>query len=118
MESKIISREDALSFLQSNLKNCEFYSHISSKTNKQASAIVFKNNGVNEFIPFSTKSLQRLNIVDEGKQRPLIEAIKEGKLVLATLDKTAKDADGKTLNFNARCFVSNSKGEGFADLEL
>ena len=115
---KIISREDGFSFLKNNTNNCEFYSHISSKTNKQASAIVFKNNGVNEFIPFSSKSLQRLNIVDEGKQRPLIEAIKSGKLVLATLDKPAKDANGKALNFNARCFCSAGKGEGFADLEL
>ena len=87
-------------------------------SNKQASAIVFRNNGVNEFIPFSAKSLQRLNIVDEGKQKPLIDAIKSGQLVLATLDKPAKDADGKALNFNARCFCSAGKGEGFEDLEL
>src|SRR5574344_2802952 len=117
-KSNVISREDALSFLQSNLKNCEFYSHISSKTNKQASAIVFNNNGRNEFIPFSSKSLQRLNIVDNGSQKPLIGAIKEGKLVMATLDKPAKDKNGNILPFNARCFCTSGKGEGFADLEL
>ena len=115
---KVISKADAFEFLKANLKNCEFYSHISSKTNEQSSAIVFNNGGENEFIPFSSKSLQRLNIVDEGKQAPLINAIKEGKLILATLDKKAKSKDGKELNFNARCFVSAGKGEGFADLEL
>ena len=117
-QSKVIAKEDAFAFLKSNLRNCEFYSHISSKTNAQASAIVYNNNGVNEFIPFSSKSLQRLNIVDNGSQKPLIEAIKSGKLVLATLDKPAKSKDGKSLNFNARCFCSAGKGEGFADLEL
>ena len=117
-KSTVISKEDALSFLQSNLKNCEFYTHVSSKTNAQASAIVFNNNGRNEFIPFSSKSLQRLNIVDNGSQKTLINAIKEGKLVLATLDKPAQTPDGKTLPFNARCFCTPGKGEGFADLEL
>ena len=116
--SKVIAKEDALSFLQSNLKNCEFYTHISSKTNTQASAIVFNNNGMNEFIPFSSKSLERLNIVDNGSQKPLINAIKSGKLVLATLDKPAKDKNGKVLPFNSRCFCTPGRGEGFADLEL
>ena len=117
-QSKVISREDGLNFLKENLRNCEFYTHISSKTNAQASAIVYTKNGINEFIPFSAKSLQRLGIVDTGEQRVLIEAVKSGKLVLATLDKNAKDKQGKTLPFNARCFVSASKGEGFSDLEL
>ena len=117
-QSKVISKEDAFVFLKSNLKNCEFYSHISSKTNAQASAIVYNNNGMNEFIPFSTKSLQRLNIVDNGSQKPLMEAIKEGKLVLATLDKPAKSKDGKALPFQARCFCTAGKGEGFEDLVL
>ena len=117
-QSKVISKEDAFVFLKSNLKNCEFYSHISSKTNAQASAIVYNNNGMNEFIPFSTKSLQRLNIVDNGSQKPLMEAIKEGKLVLATLDKVAKSKDGKALPFQARCFCTAGKGEGFEDLVL
>ena len=117
-QSKVIAREDGLNFLKENLKKCEFYTHISSQTNAPASAIVFNNNGINEFIPFSAKSLQRLNIVDNGQQKVLIEAVKSGKLVLATLDKPAKTKDGKALPFNARCFVSASKGEGFADLEL
>jgi hypothetical protein len=117
-QAQVISREDAFAFLKTNLKNCEFYTHISSKTNKQASAVVYKNGGINEFIPFSSKSLQRLNIVDTGNQKPLINAIKAGKLVLATLDKPAVDKDGKTLPFNARCFCSAGKGEGFEDLEL
>lgn len=117
-KSNVIAREDAFVFLKNNSAKCEFYTHISAETNEQASCIVYQNNGVNEFIPFSRKSLQRLNIVDEGKQRPLIEAIKSGKLVLATLDKPAKDKQGKTLSFNARCFCSAGKGEGFCDLEL
>ena len=117
-KSNVISKEDALSFLKSNLRNCEFYTHISSKTNAQASAIVYNNNGVNEFIPFSAKSLARLNIVDNGEQAKLINAIKEGKLVLATLDKPAKSKDGKSLPFNARCFCTPGKGEGFSDLEM
>ena len=115
---KVISKADAFEFLKANLKNCEFYSHISSQTNKQASAIVYNQNGENEFIPFSSKSLARLNIVDEGKQAPLIEAIKTGKLILATLDKKAKSKDGRELSFNARCFCTPGRGEGFADLEL
>ena len=73
---------------------------------------------MNEFIPFSSKSLQRLNIVDNGSQKPLMEAIKEGKLVLATLDKPAKSKDGKALPFQARCFCTAGKGEGFEDLVL
>ena len=117
-KSNVISKEDALAFLKSNLRNCEFYTHISSKTNAQSSAIVYNNNGMNEFIPFSSKSLQRLNIVDNGEQKPLIQAIKSGELVLATLDKPAKSKDGKTLPFNARCFCTPGKGEGFSDLEL
>lgn len=116
--SKVIAKADAFAFLKSNIKNCEFYSHISSKTNAQASAIVFNNGGVNEFIPFSSKSLQRLNIVDNGSQKPLINAIKSGQLILATLDKPAKDKNGKTLPFNSRCFCTPGKGDGFADLEL
>ena len=120
MENKanVINKEDALDFLKSNIKNCEFYTHISSQTNAQASAIVYNNNGINEFIPFSAKSLQRLNIVDNGEQRTLIDAIKQGKLVLATLDKPAKSKDGKALPFQARCFCTAGKGEGFEDLVL
>lgn len=119
LQSKIIKREDGLDFLKTNLRSCEFYTHVSSKTNAQASAIVYNHNdGINEFIPFSSKSLQRLNIVDDGTQSQLIQAIKSGKLVLATMDKPATDKNGKKLPFNARCFVSNTKGEGFADLEL
>ena len=117
-KSKVIDKQDALVFLKSNVKNCEFYSHISGKTNEQSSAIVFNRNGVNEFIPFSGKSLKRLNVVDNGNQRQLIDLIKEGKLVLATLDKMAKTKDGKDLGFNARCFCTAGKGENFFDLEL
>ena len=117
-KSKVISREDAFAFLKTNLKNCEFYSHISSQTNKPASAIVYQNSGETEFIPFSSKSLERLGIIDNGEQKPLINAIKSGKLVLATLNKPARNKDGKELPFNARCFVSAGKGEGFSDLEL
>lgn len=117
-KTKIIAREDGYSFLKSNVNKCEFYSHISSRTNKQASAIVYKNGGMNEFIPFSVKSLERLNIIDNGSQKPLIAAIKSGELILATLNTPAKDKDGNPLPFNARCFVSAGKGAGFEDLEL
>ena len=117
-QSKVIAKEDAFVFLKSNIKNCEFYSHVSSKTNKQSSAVVYLNNGTNEFIPFSSKSLERLNIKDDGNQKQLIDAIKAGKLVLATLDKPAKDKNGKVLPFQARCFCTPGKGEGFEDLVL